>query len=74
MQDVLSLQRLAKTNNKKETTGKERGIGMELFTDILLTGGSAAAVAALCGGVKAMCRSTLKRCGEKTPRAAEREE
>ena len=47
---------------------------MELFTDILLTGGSAAAVAALCGGVKAMCRSTLKRCGEKTLRAAEREE
>ena len=47
---------------------------MELFTDILLTGGSAAAVAALCGGVKAMCLSTLTRCGEKTPRAAEREE
>lgn len=38
---------------------------MELFTDILLTGGSAAAVAALCGGVKAMCRSGLRRSGGK---------
>ena len=47
---------------------------MELFTDILLTGGSAAAVAALCGGVKAVCRSTMKRYGEKVSRAAEREE
>ncbi len=44
---------------------------MELFADILLTGGSAAAVAALCGGVKTACRSMLKRNGEKRAAAHE---